>query len=84
MVELEFVPKSRAPRPEASLNHDDWVSACRSAAATLILNHFYLSYWLGSVPATILITPSRLGGRGGGMAFVVGSPSIPLSKALVY
>jgi hypothetical protein len=30
VVDLEFLPKSRAPKPEASLNHDDWVSACRS------------------------------------------------------
>jgi hypothetical protein len=29
VVDLEFVNKSAAPKPESSLNHDDWVSACR-------------------------------------------------------
>jgi hypothetical protein len=35
VVELEFVNKSAAPKPESSLNHDDWVSACRFAISPL-------------------------------------------------
>jgi hypothetical protein len=37
VVDLEFVNKSAAPKPESSLNHDDWVSACRFAISPLSL-----------------------------------------------
>jgi hypothetical protein len=37
VVELEFVNKSAAPKPESSLNHDDWVSACRFAISPLFI-----------------------------------------------
>jgi len=29
VIELEYVEKNKPPQPEASVNHDDWVSACR-------------------------------------------------------
>jgi hypothetical protein len=38
VVDLEFVNKSAAPKPEFSLNHDDWVSACRFAIQFSFVN----------------------------------------------
>jgi len=40
VILVEYVEKSKPPQPEASVNHDDWVSACR-VSGDLILTGCY-------------------------------------------
>ena len=37
VILVEYVEKSKPPQPEASVNHDDWVSACRVSGKKIFI-----------------------------------------------